>query len=151
MLSQSAAALLLCLKSGYLAFPHGEEEIKSNWSEVESLTALVHANYQTTMQTSWLRMMYQLLVSKGTKINNNSSFRLPFLTSYPTTVKDLRRAPAKVSLPSIFSGQPLQEHREIPQIMKRKSSSTKRLMQSIKHTATSCHIELNYFYVFDGR
>jgi hypothetical protein len=47
-------------------------------------------------------MMYQLLVSKGTKINNNSSFHLPFPTCYPTTVKDLRRAPAKVSLPSIF-------------------------------------------------
>jgi hypothetical protein len=74
-----------------------------------------------------------------------------FPTCYPTTVKDLRRAPAKVSLPSIFSGQPLQEHRKIPQIMKRKSSSTKRLMQSIKQTATSCHIELNYFYVFNGR
>jgi hypothetical protein len=83
MLSQSAAALLLCSKSGYLAFPHGEEEIKSNWSEVESLTALVHSNYQTTMQTSWLRMMYQLLVSKETKINNNSSFRLPFPTCFP--------------------------------------------------------------------
>jgi hypothetical protein len=94
--------------------------------------------------------MYQLLVSKGSKIHD-SSFCLPFPICYPTPVKDLRRTPAKVSLPSFFSGQPLQEHREIPQIMKRKSSSTKRLMQSIKHRAISCHIKLNYFYVFDGR
>jgi hypothetical protein len=106
-LSQRDSCVILCLKSGYLVFAYNQ---KSQMQPITPFTFAWELCAEPSIRTD--NQEQQHAANKRTVRIATTSLRynqIPSLTYDPTTVRDLRRTPATVSLQS-FSALPYTHH-----------------------------------------